>query len=292
MDAFNPVMMPWLETLGVVALALVGAGLGHLASKLRPVPWMLAEIVPFLMVAMIGLSRRFEILNFVAPFSWVMEGRREFVMLAVAGTILLVGATGLLADPRQRGLVRVLAFVAVCNFALLPFIQPAVIRHGLAKAPTRFDANGICRQGYSYTCGPAAAVTALRYLHLPASEGELAILAHTSPIAGTAPDSLAAALRQRYGAAIECEYRYFYSIDDLRTDGLVLATIKAGAFNDHFVVVLGVSDDMIILGDPEEGLRMISRDDFEGMWRNSGILIRRTPTAQATALLPTLVKRS
>jgi predicted double-glycine peptidase len=282
METLNPVMMPWLETMGVIALALIGAGLGHLASRLRPAVWVFAETLPFVMVAMIGLSRRFEALNFVAPFSWVMEGRREFVMLAVAGTILLVGATGLLADQRQRKLIRVLAFVAVCNFALLPFIQPAVIQRGLSRAPTRLDANGICRQQYSYTCGPAAAVTALRYLDLPASEGELAILAHTSPIAGTAPDSLASALRKRYGEAIDCQYRYFTSIDDMKAEGVVLATISAGPLNDHFIAVLHIASDSVTLGDPEEGLRIVTKREFEEMWRNSGVVIRRKPTAVLT----------
>jgi predicted double-glycine peptidase len=280
-------MTPWLETFGVVALALLGAWLGHRASKLRPLPWALAEILPFAIVLAIGLSRRFEGLNFITPFSWLMEGRREFVMLGFAGTVLLVGATGLVGDPKQRGLIRVLAFVAVCNFAVLPFIQPAVIQHHLAKARTRIDANGICRQSYNYTCGPAAAVTALSHLGLPASEGELAILAHTSPIAGTAPDSLRDAIERRYGSAIECEYRHFRSVEQLNANGVVLAVVKAGALNDHFVAVLGVAEGKVTLGDPEEGLRIIPVREFARMWRGSGVVVRRSGATVAAEAAPT-----
>ena len=51
-------------------------------------------------------------------------------------------------------------------------------------------------QSNGYNCGPAAAVTALRRLGLPAEEGELAILAHTSSAAGTSCDTLCTAIER------------------------------------------------------------------------------------------------
>jgi hypothetical protein len=55
--------------------------------------------------------------------------------------------------------------------AIVPFLAPAFNRGYLAGLKTRIDADGVCRQSSEYTCGPAAAVTALRKLGLPAEEG-------------------------------------------------------------------------------------------------------------------------
>jgi hypothetical protein len=64
-----------------------------------------------------------------------------------------------------------------------------------ASGVARVDGDGVCRQSSHYTCGPASAVTVLRKLGLPAEEGEIAILSHTSALTGTEPDVLAKAGR-------------------------------------------------------------------------------------------------
>jgi predicted double-glycine peptidase len=67
-----------------------------------------------------------------------------------------------------------------------------------------------CRQSTDYTCGPAAAVTALRKLGFPAEEGQIAIVSYTSATTGTPPDILAEALRKYYGKdGLIVEYRPF-----------------------------------------------------------------------------------
>lgn len=71
-----------------------------------------------------------------------------------------------------------------------------------------------CLQSNDYNCGPAAAVTALRKLGLPAEEGEIAILAHTSSATGTPPDVLARALQDRYEKeGLASHYRIFHRVD-------------------------------------------------------------------------------
>lgn len=57
----------------------------------------------------------------------------------------------------------------------------ALVQAQLRSLPTRVDPDGVCLQNTPYTCGPAAAVTALRRLRLPAEESELAKLAFISP---------------------------------------------------------------------------------------------------------------
>jgi hypothetical protein len=125
----------------------------------------------------------------------------------------------------------------------MPFLFPALIKDALSNLTTTINSNGICYQSTDYTCGPAAAVTALRRLGLSANEGELAVLSYTSPIAGTLPTCLTSALQERYGTeGLKCQYRYFDSITQLRNAGITLAVVKDGFMNSHCVTVLGVSD--------------------------------------------------
>jgi hypothetical protein len=82
----------------------------------------------------------------------------------------------------------------------MPFLMPALMKDHLSNLQTKFDKNGICRQTTDYTCGPAAAVTALGKLGLRATEGELAVLSYSSPVTGTLPSCLSSALQDRFGA--------------------------------------------------------------------------------------------
>jgi len=143
---------------------------------------------------------------------------------------------------------------------------------------TIIDSDGVCRQGTDYTCGPAAAVTALRRLGISAEEAELAILAHTSRIAGTPPDILADTLRRRYQAeGLQCEYRHFDSVSELRQPGCTIAVIKFGFLVDHYVTVLDVTDTSVIVGDPLVGRNSYPFDRFEKIWRHSGVVLQSPP---------------
>jgi hypothetical protein len=125
------------------------------------------------------------------------------------------------------------------------------------------DADGICLQSTDYTCGPAAAVTALRRLGFAAEEGEVAILARTALATGTPPDILADALRERYGQeGLVSEYRLFKTVGDLRGCGFVLAVIKFNWIMDHYVTVLDADDHDVTVGDPLSGVTKYSFADF------------------------------
>jgi len=141
---------------------------------------------------------------------------------------------------------------------------------------TNIDADGVCRQSNDYTCGPAAAVTALRKLGFSAEEGQIAILARTSSATGTPPDMLADALRQHYGGqGLVCEYRLFKDIAQLRSAGLTLAVIELAFMVDHYVLVLEVTDQQVIIADPLSGKRVLSQKEFKRIWRSLGIVLRR-----------------
>jgi len=157
-----------------------------------------------------------------------------------------------------------------------PFFAPVLNRNFQASIKTNLDRDGICQQSSDYNCGPAAAVTALRKLGFPAEEGEIAILAHTSTAIGTPPDVLCRALQKQYGlSGLKCEYRHFKSTAELKNGGITLAVINFSLFLDHYVTVLQVTDDMIIVGDPSRGLRAYSHEEFAKKWRHIGVVLKR-----------------
>ena len=127
-----------------------------------------------------------------------------------------------------------------------------------------------------YTCGPAAAVTALRTLGLPAEEGEIAILAHTSSLTGTEPDILAKVLQERYRPnGLLTEYRAFKDLEELKSAGLTVAILKFNALQDHCVTIFGVQSNGIDIADPLTGLNIVPRREFENKWRFVGIVFKR-----------------
>jgi predicted double-glycine peptidase len=175
---------------------------------------------------------------------------------------------------RLRILTSVFVPLFVVQASVMPFLMPAMQRAELARLQTSIPSDGVCRQSTDYTCGPAAAVTALRALGIHADEGEIAVLAFTSRSTGTEPDVLAAALQSHYAAQnLVCTYRAFQSAADLPTDRPTIALIRYRLLVDHYVTVLKVGKNQLTIGDPLSGLTHESIDEFERDWRNVGIVI-------------------
>ena len=271
-------MAPWLETAGVVFIALVGVVAGRFFSRFRKPFWVLGYFIPAGLIAILALVRFDPGLSFVRPFIWITAGRIRFVTLSFGVSMGLTVPLSRLLYKWEKLIVCILMAGFVSWFSVLPFLMPAIIRGKLSNLQTRFDKNGICRQTTDYTCGPAAAVTALGRLGLAAKEGELAVLSYTSPITGTIPTCLSSALQRRYRTnGLRCRYRYFNSIDQLKNAGVTLAVVREALFLDHCLAVLNVSDDEITVADPVTGVRKIPLKQFEKIWRYSGIVLERDP---------------
>src|SRR5579863_7937588 len=181
-------MRPWVESLGVLALAAGGVLIGARFSRLPKPWWMLGYFIPLLAVVLYAVALHFPALSFVPPVSWMMAGRNKFAVTGFMGAVLLT--TPMLKMPRRREriVVSVLMVCLVLGTSVWPFLAPAFNQSYFASLPTFVDEDGVCRQSTTYTCGPASAVTALRKLGFPAEEGQIAILAHTSSSIGTPPD--------------------------------------------------------------------------------------------------------
>ena len=269
-------MSPWLGTAGVILVALCGVVIGKLCSRFRKPYWTMGYFLPSIPIALLILARFKTELLFVPPVSWMATGRIRFIVLALAVTISVTTPLSRLPRRHEKVLMCILMGAVVAWFSVMPFLVPALIKEHLRNIGTLLDSNGVCYQTTSYTCAPAAAVTALGKLGLSASEGEIAVLSYTSPVTGTLPGCLSSALQARYrDEGIKCQYRHFDSVGQLRDAGLTLAVVRDTFLSNHCVAVLEVSEDTVTLADPIDGKRVISHEQFEKMWRFSGVVLRR-----------------
>jgi hypothetical protein len=269
-------MSPWFETAGVALVAVLGIFLGRVFSGFQRPYWTFGYFLPCLAIALLILARFNDALYFVRPFCWVTTGRARFVILSFAVSTGLTVPLSRLPRKCEKILVCILMVVVVTWFCVLPFLVPALMRNRLSNLKTTVCSNGVCLQTTDYTCGPAAAVTALRQLGLPAEEGEIAVLSYSSPITGTLPTLLCSALRNRYGTAgLKCRYRRFDSIDQLKNEGITLVVVRRAFLLNHCLAVLDVSENIITVADPVTGTKLMSREQFEKIWRFSGIVLKR-----------------
>jgi hypothetical protein len=271
-------MNPWVETAGAILVALLGVLVGRVFSRLRKPYWVLGYLLPLLLIGMLAVVRFDTSLYFVRPFLWVTTGRVRFITLSLAVSMGLTVPLSRLPRKWEKLTVCFVMAVFVAWFAVLPFLVPALIKDRLTNLKTRFDSNGVCRQTTDFTCGPAAAVTALGRLGLSADEGEIAVLSYSSPVVGTLPACLSSALQKRYGAeGLRCWYRRFDSIEQLRKAGITLVVVRDAFLLDHCIAVLDVSDDAVSVADPVTGARLVPYRQFEKMWRFAGIVLQRDP---------------
>lgn len=268
----------WLEAMGATSFAAAGVLLGYIFSRLPKAIWILGYFIPLALILIYGLAIHFPALSFTPPISWMMMGRKKFAILGFIAAMVLTTPLSRLPLKRDRIVISALMALIIFFSSIWPFLAPAFNRNELAHLQTQIDVNGICRQKTGYTCGPAAAVTALHKLGLAGDEGQIAMLSFTSLMTGTEPDVLAEVLRQRYGKdGLIAEYRPFTSISELKQAGLTLAVVKFGFMVDHFVTVLEVTDSEVIIGDPLNGLDRMSYQEFQQKWRFVGIVLKRRP---------------
>ena len=70
----------------------------------------------------------------------------------------------------------------------------------------------------------------------------------------------------------------FHSLAELKSDaGVTLAVIKSSFWLDHYVTVLAVTNNEVVVGDPFLGLCKFSDEDFKRKWRFVGVVLQRRP---------------
>lgn len=265
----------WFETVIVILIVVFGAVAGRLFSRLKNSHWVWGYCVPLMFLAFVLTATYVSSKTFVPVLIWISGGRARFIIIGLAVTMGSMTLLGRLKNRLEKTVLSVLMAGVVIWGTVLPFFVPVLIRKDLRNLRTRINADNICVQTTNYTCGPAAAVTALRRLGLTAQEGEIAILSHTSPVVGTLPWCLYRAIQQRYAAqGIECRLRHFNSVAELRGQDVTLVVVKDAFLLDHCVAVLEVGDETVTIADPALGRQKMSHKDFEDVWRFYGITLK------------------
>jgi predicted double-glycine peptidase len=274
-------MQDYLETVGVLAIAVLGLLVGKAFSRLKHPYWMSGYLLSLALAVLLILPRFYYPLHFLPLLNTLLAGRARFVVLSIAVTVGLVAPLDRLPYRLEQILVCVLMTVVICWFSVMPFLAPAFLHASHASLRTRINSQGICFQTTDYTCGPAAAVTALAKLGINADEGQLAILSHSSPVIGTLPKCLADALEKKYSdVGLDCTFQLFDSIDQLKDADVTLVVVKDHFLADHCITVLEVDDDCVIVADPVRGKYVISREKFADKWRFSGIAIKHSKNSR------------
>jgi hypothetical protein len=268
------ILISLAETAGVILLAGFGIFIGRWFSRQRSRLWLVGYIIPLLLVVMIGIPRWSLRMELIPPFSWIMADRTEYAIIALICTILLTTPLFRLKQRRQRLAVFIFMIIFTAYFSVMSFLMPVFEYTHLSRLKTTIDQNGVCLQSNEYNCGPAAAVTVLRKIGVPAQEGELALRAHTTRFSGTPADSLCAAIRSCY--AVPCRIIYCRNVHELWGKEPLIAIVEYSYMVDHYVAVLSMTDTDVILGDPLEGIRTCTHKEFEKKWRKCVIVVENS----------------
>ena len=119
-------------------------------------------------------------------------------------------------------------------------------------------------------------MTCLRALGIPCEEGPLAAAAGAGPFVGTDPILLQRAINGIIATAhVHCNYRVTGSLDNLHTP--FIATMWIPPIGGHYVAVLDVSPDKVIVGDPLDGRCTWDRHEFEHDWKHAAHEFSRDP---------------
>ncbi len=258
--------------MGVTGLALAGVAAGWQCTRLSGRWWLAGYFVPLSFVVLVGMARRFPRLELQPPFAWVMAGRMEFALLAFVSTMLLITLVPRLPHRRERILMIALLLLVTAHESILPFLSPAFNYRYLRRLETIIDSDGVCLQSNDYTCGPAAAVTALRRLGFEAGEGQLAILARTTRFTGTPPDLLCRAVQEV--SSLSARVLLTLDVNDLQASVPFIAVVKYAFLVDHYVTVLKVDGRGVTIADPLNGKVELTHAEFARRWRNCSIVLQ------------------
>jgi len=135
----------------------------------------------------------------------------------------------------------------------------------------------VVKQQYDFSCGSAALATLLSY-HYDQPVSETAVFKEMFAVGDQQHI-------ERYGFSLLDMKRYLdshnyladgfrISLSRLRELGVpAIALIQVKGYR-HFVVVKGVDDNRVLLGDPARGVRSVNVKDFDAAWNGIAFLIR------------------
>jgi predicted double-glycine peptidase len=270
-------MNPWVETILALLACISGVAFGRICASWKRPWWLLGYLAPLAVVVAYAVWVRSPALATTPLFSWILIGQWRYLLVGAGVAALMTTLRMKLPKPNDQRALAALTVVVLIYVTFWPSVAAIVNRKFLAGLPTKIDRFGVCRQNTDYTCGPAAAVTGLLRLGLRSDEGDLAIYAHTSTATGTPADVLADTINAKFGEeGVRARLRRFRTLDELKAAGLTLVVLKYGLLLDHWMCVLAVTKDAVVVGDPISGLNRIGIEEFKRRFRNIGVVLDRT----------------
>jgi predicted double-glycine peptidase len=145
----------------------------------------------------------------------------------------------------------------------------------------------VVRQRYDYSCGSAALATLLHYSYgLPVGEAEIFQSMYSVGDQARIREvgfSMLDMKRYLEGRGFRADGLRL-DLDRIETIGAPMVALITHRGYRHFVVVKGVRDDRVLVGDPTFGLQTYSRANFEGMWNGVVLAVRATPVGVTGAV--------
>jgi ABC-type bacteriocin/lantibiotic exporter with double-glycine peptidase domain len=152
---------------------------------------------------------------------------------------------------------------------LVPYLKPLVRPPRWSTFRDRWS-DGVCLQSTSASCGPASAATLLKMFGRSATEEELARECYTYA-AGTENWFLARAMRRR-----EMDVR-FVQIDGLPEKipwpSIAGVRLRGPSGPGHFIAILGVEGESVVVGDPLVGRLTIRREEWLRRYHGAGFFM-------------------
>ena len=267
----------------IMLLGLSGAALGWKLGKVRSHAWLVGFFAAIVLMLLITSVRHFPMLRLHAPLHLLVAGRSEFILLAFTAPVMMFSLIPRLPQVRLRWMLGFLCVLFVGWFCSAPFVMTALVRDQLLSLPSQIDPDGVCRQTTSYTCGPAATVTALRMLGVESTEGPMAVLLRTTPAGGIELDLATDFINDAYAKdGIHAEYRVVKSIADLPPETPILAVIKFSLFEDHVVTITHDGAGQVIVRDPASGKRIETLKQFDSKFRGEAVVLTRRMSSGST----------
>lgn len=135
----------------------------------------------------------------------------------------------------------------------------------------------VIKQKYDFSCGSAALATLLTYHYgLPTTEEEVfqamfatGDQAKIQKVGFSLLDMKEQLARQGFNAD-----GFKITLDRLTELGVPAIALTNVKGYRHFVVLKGVRDDKLVVGDPATGVRVLRKADFEKSWNGIAFLIR------------------
>lgn len=261
-----------VKTFLALGLACVCAWTGYKITRLKTSVWLICFCIAFLFVTAVILLHRIPVLAYHPLFRWLASAN-EFIVMAVCVPFTFAILIPRLRFRRQKIVIGIFAALMTVYFVVPPFLDPALLYADMKDTDTWLE-DDICLQTTPYTCGAASAVTALKCFGIDAEEKDMAFAAATSRTWGSPVYTLSKAIEKSYASrGIACEIKSFDTIAELVECCPVIVVVKYRPMVDHYITVLEVGDESVLVGDPLKGKAHLTHAEFSQKWRNVGIIV-------------------